>query len=99
MEKISRLFVAGGAGYVGSRLIPELIKKGYEVTVYDLYLYGSDVFRELKDNPKLTEVKADVRDLKAVDQALAGCDAVIHLACILAPALAICPRNHPCFVA
>ncbi len=77
-----RICVAGGAGYVGSRLVPELLKKGHEVVVLDLYLYGDDLFSDLKQNKKLTEIKADIRDLKAVDQALNGCDAVIHLACI-----------------
>jgi nucleoside-diphosphate-sugar epimerase len=74
-----RILVVGGAGYVGSRLVPELLKKGYEVVVLDLYLYGQDVFEE---HPKLTQIKADVRDLKAVDKALQNCDFVIHLACI-----------------
>jgi nucleoside-diphosphate-sugar epimerase len=77
-----RVLVAGGAGYVGSRLVPELIKKGHHVVVFDLFLYGDDVFKDLNNNPKLKQVKADLRDFKAVDQALAGCDAVIHLACI-----------------
>lgn len=74
-----RIFVPGGAGYVGSRLVPELLKKGHEVVVFDLYLYGEDLFEE---DPKLTQVKADIRDLKAVEGAMRGSDAVIHLACI-----------------
>lgn len=77
-----RILVAGGAGYVGSRLVPELLKLGHHVVVLDLYLYGEDVFAELKGNSHLTELKADIRDLNAVDNALKGCDAVIHLACI-----------------
>lgn len=77
-----RVFVAGGAGYVGSRLVPELLKKGHEVVVYDLYLYGDNIFDELKGNSKLTQIKADLRDFAAVDKALKNCDAVIHLACI-----------------
>ncbi|HSX13488.1 MAG TPA: NAD-dependent epimerase/dehydratase family protein [Chlamydiales bacterium] len=76
-----RVCVPGGAGYVGSRLVPELLKRGHEVVVLDLYLYGEDIFADLKKE-KLTEVKADIRDLKAVKKALKGCDAVIHLACI-----------------
>lgn len=76
-----RVCVPGGAGYVGSRLVPELLKKGHEVVVLDLYLYGEDVFGGLKSQ-KLTEIKADIRDLSAVKKALKGCDAVIHLACI-----------------
>lgn len=74
--------VAGGAGYVGSRLVPQLLRKGYQVTVYDLYLYGDDVFKNERNNPLLKEVKADIRDFKKVEEALQGCDAVIHLACI-----------------
>lgn len=77
-----RICVAGGAGYVGSRLVPELLKKGHEVVVLDLYLYGDDVFKDLSKNAKLIQIKADIRDLKAVVKALKGCDAVIHLACI-----------------
>lgn len=74
--------VTGGAGYVGSNLIPKLLKNGYEVTVLDLYMYDEDLFAEHRGNKKLTEVKGDIRDVAAVKKALAGCDAVIHLACI-----------------
>ncbi len=77
-----RICVPGGAGYVGSRLVPELLKKGHEVVVLDLYLYGEDVFREVEENPKLVQMKSDIRDLDASKKALKGCDAVIHLACI-----------------
>lgn len=77
-----RVCVAGGAGYVGSRLVPELLKKGYEVTVLDLYLYGDNIFQDIEDKSRLVEMKADIRDLGAVKKALKHCDAVIHLACI-----------------
>lgn len=77
-----RVFVPGGAGYVGSRLVPALLDKGYDTTVFDLYLYGEHVFDPFKNNLHLTQVKADLRDLRAVERAMQGCDAVIHLACI-----------------
>lgn len=77
-----RICVPGGAGYVGSKLIPKLLKSNYEVTVLDLFLYDENVFDEYKSHPKLTQIKADVRDLNAVEKSLKGCDAVIHLACI-----------------
>lgn len=77
-----RICVAGGAGYVGSRLVPELLKLGHDVVVLDLYLYGDDVFCALNQNARLTRIKADIRDLNAVEKALHGCDAAVHLACI-----------------
>ncbi|ARJ66521.1 UDP-glucose 4-epimerase [Magnetospirillum sp. ME-1] len=73
--------VTGGAGYVGSRLIPSLLEQGHNVTVLDLYLYGEDLFKDIR-GPSLREIKGDIRDPKAVQAALAGCDCVIHLACI-----------------
>ncbi len=74
-----RVLVAGGAGYVGSRLVPALLEAGYGVTVLDLYLYGEDV---LTPHRELKEIKGDIRNLQTVEQALEGCDHVIHLACI-----------------
>lgn len=73
--------VTGGAGYVGSSLIPKLLAAGYEVSVLDLYLYGEDLFKDYR-GPKLREVKGDLRNADDVANALEGADAVIHLACI-----------------
>lgn len=73
-----RICVVGGAGYVGSKLVPRLLQEGYAVTVLDLYLYG----KTLEAHPLLKEVVGDMRDLHKVKEALVGCQAVIHLACI-----------------
>lgn len=78
--QFKRVLVTGGAGYVGSALVPKLLAAGYEVVVYDLMLFGSDVLP--KDNPALTVVKADIRDTDRFARAVEGADAVIHLACI-----------------
>ena len=74
--------MTGGAGYVGSALVPRLIDAGYQINVLDLYLYGEDVFGKYHLNPNLREIKGDLRDKAAVDNAAQECDAVIHLACI-----------------
>lgn len=76
-----RIFIPGGAGYVGSKLVPSLIECGYHVVVYDLFLYQPELFQDLK-SPLLTLVKGDVRDQKLLEKSIQGCKAVIHLACI-----------------
>jgi len=76
------ILVTGGAGYVGSVLVPGLLARGHAVTVLDLYLYGNDVLETVRGNPRLTEIRGDIRDAALVKRAVAGCDTVIHLACI-----------------
>lgn len=72
------VLVTGGAGYVGSNLVPKLLAAGHRVTVLDLCIYG-DV---LAPHPDLRIVAGDLRNPEHVADALHGCDAVIHLACI-----------------
>jgi nucleoside-diphosphate-sugar epimerase len=75
-----RVLVTGGAGYVGSALVPRLLDAGYEVTVLDGCLFGPPTLPV--DDPRLHMVRGDIRDARAVSGAVAGQDAVIHLACI-----------------
>lgn len=77
-----RVLVTGGAGYVGAVLVPKLLAAGYRVRVLDLYLYGDHVLDAVKEHPGLEQVKGDIRDQALLRQALTGCQAVIHLACI-----------------
>ena len=79
-KRFKRVLVTGGAGYVGSSLVPKLLAAGYQVTVLDLYIYG--VFSPNRLRIRLIEVKGDLRNPSDVQRALSGCDAVIHLACI-----------------
>lgn len=100
---LKRVLVTGGAGYVGSDLVPKLLAAGHEVTVLDLYLFGQDLFADLRGDTRLREVKGDLRNSRDVELALEGCDAVIHLACISNdPSFDLDPRlgrsiNYDCF--
>ncbi|MCX5696373.1 MAG: NAD-dependent epimerase/dehydratase family protein [Candidatus Omnitrophica bacterium] len=82
MRKFKKVLVTGGAGYVGAVLVPKLLAKGYEVTVIDLYIYGEGVLDPVKDDPRLKQVKGDIRDKALMERELKTMDAVIHLACI-----------------
>ena len=77
--KDNKIFITGGAGYVGAVLTPYLINKGYKVTVLDLMIYGENV---LQKNPNLKIIKGDIRDTKMLKRELPGHDILIHLACI-----------------
>src|ERR1700744_6704049 len=79
-NKFQRVFVTGGAGYVGSGLIPRLLDRGYKVTSYDISYYGDNFLP--KNNPNLQVLRGDIRDTAKLAQAVAGHDAFISLACI-----------------
>lgn len=82
MASARHVLVTGGAGYVGAVLVPRLLAAGHTVTVLDLYIYGHHVFDDVAHHPNLIQIKGDLRHMPVVKKALAGCDSVIHLACI-----------------
>lgn len=74
-----KIYVTGGAGYVGSVLVSKLLKQGYHVSVIDLMIYGEDV---LPEHPNLKKIKGDIRDQALLKKTIPGNDVIIHLACI-----------------
>ena len=74
-----KIFITGGGGYVGSRLSDYLSAIGHEVTVYDLFIYGKNVFT---NKEKIKLIEGDIRDIKKLDKALKNQEILIHLACI-----------------
>ena len=76
---MKKVFITGGAGYVGSYLADYLVQNGYFVTVFDLFIYGKNVFQS---NQNLNLIKGDIRDTELLKKSLKDHDIVIHLACI-----------------
>lgn len=76
------ILIPGGAGYVGSRLVPQLIKIGYKVIVYDTFWYGKNIFEDLVDFSNLILVEGDIRDYSKLEFYAKKATDVIHLACI-----------------
>ena len=73
-----KVFITGGAGYCGSRLVPQLLNNGYKVTVYDTQYFGN----VLKKNENLTVIKGDIRDHNKIETYCADHDTFISLACV-----------------
>jgi nucleoside-diphosphate-sugar epimerase len=80
-EKFTVL-VTGGAGYVGSVLVPKLLAEGHSVRVLDTYWFGTEVLASVRGHSRFSEIRGDLRDRSVLERALRGCSAVIHLACI-----------------
>jgi nucleoside-diphosphate-sugar epimerase len=79
-----KVLVTGGAGYLGSVLVPKLMARGHQVRVVDVGYFGLDHLRRLQ--PTVEVVREDLRavltDTPLLDQLLSGTDALIHLAAI-----------------
>lgn len=77
------VLVTGGAGYIGSILVPTLLQRGHHVTVLDNFSFGQSSLLDCVCNERLTIVRGDVRDEALVRQLLANADVIIPLACLV----------------
>jgi nucleoside-diphosphate-sugar epimerase len=77
------VFVTGGAGYIGSILVADLLAAGYRVHVLDNFMYNQASLNHLVSDPLLTVSRGDVRDLDAMSAGLRGADIVIPLAALV----------------
>ena len=91
MEKI---LITGGAGYIGSILTPILLERGYQITVFDNFMFGAQPLFGFSTNPKLKIIEGDVREKKTLALEVKKHDWIFHLAAIVGyPACAADPTR------
>jgi nucleoside-diphosphate-sugar epimerase len=78
-----KVLITGGAGYIGSVLVRQLLSKNYKVRVYDSLKFGGEALYDVMLNPDFEFVHGDIRDNDKLHEALKGVDAVVHLAAIV----------------
>lgn len=76
-----QILVTGGAGFIGSHLVENLLAQGHAVTILDDFSTGREQnIAHLRSNPSLEVIRDSVEHAATVNQAVAGCDEVFHLA-------------------
>jgi nucleoside-diphosphate-sugar epimerase len=78
-----KVLVTGGAGYIGSHIVEQLLENGHDVRVLDSFLFGSDALEPFEDNPNLDLQEGDIRHIEDLSYALEDREAVIHMAGIV----------------
>jgi len=87
-----KILITGGAGYLGSIMVPELLAKGHEVTVLDSLIHGQNPLLECCANPKFDFIKGDICDERLMSELIPQFDVIVPLAAIVgAPACKINP--------
>jgi len=87
-----KILVTGGAGYLGTTLVPTLLAKGYDVTVVDNLLFGQAPLLDCCHFPGFEFIKGDICDYSLMDKLIASHDIIIPLAAIVgAPACKLNP--------
>lgn len=83
MNSTPRILVTGGAGYLGSILVPALLARGGSVTVVDNFMYGQTPLLDCCADEKLSIVRGDVRDERLMLPLLKKADVIMPLACLV----------------
>ena len=78
-----KVLVTGGAGYIGSVLVRQLLSKGHQVRAFDSLKFGGEALYDVMLNQDFEFMLGDVRNAAEVERALEGVDAVAHLAAIV----------------
>jgi nucleoside-diphosphate-sugar epimerase len=78
-----KILVTGAAGYIGSVMVPALLRHGYEVIAVDNFMYNQSSLLDCCYDKKLTVVRGDVRNRELISKHLKGVDAIFPMACIV----------------
>jgi len=78
-----RILVTGGAGYVGTALLPKLLEAGHEVTVFDNLMQGGNQLLSFFRNKNFHFINGDVTIKNDLAEAVKGMDVIVHLAAIV----------------
>jgi len=80
---VANILVTGGAGYIGSVLVPKLISSGHTVTVFDNLTYGGNHILSWFDYENFSFVRGDIRNINELKDIIKGNDIIIHLAALV----------------
>jgi len=80
---MKHILVTGGAGYLGSTMVPELLKKGYKVTVIDNFMFKQNSLANVCSNPNFEIIRGDIRDKKIMKGCMKNADVIIPLAALV----------------
>lgn len=78
-----KILITGGAGYIGSTMVPRLLDQGHEVTVLDTFERGTPELAAVCANEKFNPVKGDARDTRLLDELVPQYDVLIPLAALV----------------
>ena len=87
-----RILVTGGAGYIGSMLVPALLGRGWQVTVLDTFAAGEPFLAQSCVDPNFDAVRGDCRDMRVVEPLAKQADVIIPLAALVGAPL--CARDQ-----
>ena len=80
---MNKILITGGAGYIGSVLVRQLLNKGYFVRVLDSLKWGGESLFDVMTNSNFELIKGDIRNISDIKKSLVDIDSVIHLAAIV----------------
>ena len=83
---MKKILITGGAGYIGSHVVDNLLNSNYEILVLDTLIFDNKSLAKHINNKNLKIISRDIRDNKGIDEFFENVDTVIHLAALVGEA-------------